>query len=117
VTGSVKYDGVSGDRESPTTQELRQVLGIGRDELVWIAGSTQAPEEEIALGVYQRLKPRFPNLRLILVPRQRERFDEVAALPRSRGVNFVRRSLLGARSASKGSTDSIACAAGSVILL
>jgi 3-deoxy-D-manno-octulosonic-acid transferase len=45
--------------------------------------------------VYQQLRPRFPNLRLILVPRQRERFDEVAQMLRSRPVEFMRRSELG----------------------
>src|SRR5207302_8158651 len=36
----------------------------------------------------------FPNLRLILVPRQRERFDEVASILRRFGEPFVRRSEL-----------------------
>jgi 3-deoxy-D-manno-octulosonic-acid transferase len=97
VTGSVKYDGVAGDRDARKTRELGEVFGIGRDEIVWIAGSTQAPEEEIALGVYQRLNQRFPKLRLILVPRQRERFDDVAALLIRESVPFMRRSKIDSR--------------------
>ena len=50
VTGSVKYDGVSGDRQQPEDAGAAPALfGIRRDELVWVAGSTQAPEEEIVL--------------------------------------------------------------------
>jgi 3-deoxy-D-manno-octulosonic-acid transferase len=94
VTGSVKYDGVESDRQNPRTQELRRLLGAAADDLVWIAGSTQAPEEEVALAVYQRARAAHPRLRLILVPRQKERFEEVAALLRRAGVAFVRRSEL-----------------------
>jgi 3-deoxy-D-manno-octulosonic-acid transferase len=92
VTGSLKFDGVEGNRANPCTQELRRLLDIGTDDVIWIAGSTQTPEEEIALTIYQRLKKDHPRLRLILVPRQRERFDHVAALLRRSGHPFVRRS-------------------------
>ena len=96
VTGSVKYDGTSADRGNPKTQELHRLLAVGPDDLVFIAGSTQAPEEEIALRIFQRLRGEFPSLRLILVPRQKERFDEVASLLKRSGEPFVRRSELAA---------------------
>ncbi|MGE3803144.1 MAG: 3-deoxy-D-manno-octulosonic acid transferase [Gemmataceae bacterium] len=94
VTGSIKYDGVQASRDNPRTQELRRLLGVTDMDLVWIAGSTQDPEEKMALDIYQRLKSSRPDLRLILVPRQKERFDEVAALIRARGLPLVRRSQL-----------------------
>jgi 3-deoxy-D-manno-octulosonic-acid transferase len=92
VTGNVKYDGVNTDRANPRTAELRRLLHMGTDDLVWIAGSTQAPEEEIAVAVYRQLRPDFPSLRLFLVPRQKDRFDEVARLLERSGLAFVRRS-------------------------
>jgi 3-deoxy-D-manno-octulosonic-acid transferase len=92
VTGNVKYDGVSTDRANPRTGELRRLLSVGPDDLVWIAGSTQAPEEEIVVGIYQRLRADFPGLRLFLVPRQKDRFDEVARLLERSGLAFARRS-------------------------
>jgi 3-deoxy-D-manno-octulosonic-acid transferase len=94
VTGSIKFDGVETNRDNPRTRELARLLGIEQSDLAWIAGSTQAPEEEIALSIYRRLKVDYPRLRLILVPRQRERFDEVAALLRRSGQSFIRRSEL-----------------------
>lgn len=93
ITGSVKYDGVTTDRHNARTAELRRQFNIGPDDLVWIAGSTQAPEEEIAIGIYQRLRPSFPNLRLFLVPRQKDRFDEVARLLERSKEAFLRRSV------------------------
>lgn len=79
VTGSVKYDGAAGDRESPKAVALRSLLAR-RDELVWVAGSTHAPEEGLVLAAFTRLRDRFPSLRLVLVPRHPDRFAEVAEL-------------------------------------
>jgi 3-deoxy-D-manno-octulosonic-acid transferase len=98
VTGSVKYDGVTADRGNPRTEELRRLLGVAPDDLVWIAGSTQAPEEEIVLNVFGRLRADFPRLRLMVVPRQKDRFEEVACLLQRSGLRFVRRSSLDPRS-------------------
>jgi 3-deoxy-D-manno-octulosonic-acid transferase len=94
VTGSVKFDGVLTDPHNPRTRELRRLLEVTEEDLVWIAGSTQAPEEEIVLDIYQRVRAAHPALRLFLVPRQKDRFDEVARLLERRGVPFVRRSAI-----------------------
>jgi 3-deoxy-D-manno-octulosonic-acid transferase len=94
VTGSVKFDGVQTERQNSGTESLRRLFGIGPDETVFIAGSTQAPEETYALDIWLRLQDRFPELRLILVPRHRERFEEVAGLVESRNLPLMRRSKL-----------------------
>lgn len=91
-TGSIKFDQVETDRNNPKTQELKRYFGIAEDELVLIAGSTQSPEESYALSTYEELKPIFPELRLILVPRHPERFDEVAHLVAQRRLPLVCRS-------------------------
>jgi 3-deoxy-D-manno-octulosonic-acid transferase len=95
VTGSVKYDGVLGDRAHPRVRVMARLLGVTAGDLVWVLGSTQPPEEEIALTIFQRFKPEYPRLRLILVPRQPDRFNEVAELLRRSGVSFARRSEFG----------------------
>jgi 3-deoxy-D-manno-octulosonic-acid transferase len=97
VTGSVKYDGAVGDRDTPRARELRRLLGLagepsGAAPVIWVAGSTHAPEEEIVLTAFARLRARFPNLRLVLVPRHPDRFAEVAELVKQSGLAFVRRS-------------------------
>jgi 3-deoxy-D-manno-octulosonic-acid transferase len=94
TTGNIKYDGVNTDRANARTMSLRQLLGIGPDAFTWIAGSTQEPEEAIAIAIYRRAKARFPALRLILVPRHPERFDEVARLLQQSGLPFARRSAI-----------------------
>lgn len=95
-TGSVKFDGARTDRENSATRRLAELAGIARDDVVLLAGSTQAPEEELTLDAYLACRERHPRLRLLLVPRHPERFDEVARLLESRGVPFARRSQLAA---------------------
>ncbi len=80
VTGSIKFDRVETSRANPRTAELRQFFGLRGDETVFIAGSTQDPEERLAIESYLSLCAKHPRLRLILVPRHKERFDEVAQL-------------------------------------
>jgi 3-deoxy-D-manno-octulosonic-acid transferase len=92
ATGSIKYDGALTDRDNPRTLALKELLGVTDDDLVWVAGSTLAPEEEIVLAIYRRAKEAHPGLRLFLVPRQPDRFDEVARLLEKSGLEFVRRS-------------------------
>jgi 3-deoxy-D-manno-octulosonic-acid transferase len=94
VTGTVKYDGVQTDRDNPRTRELRELFQRAPGDVVWIAGSTQAPEEAYILEVFRQVRQEVANLRLFLVPRQRERFEEVATLLMRSGLPFVRRSTL-----------------------
>lgn len=95
VTGNIKYDGAATDRDNPRTRTMRDRFVIERTSLVWVVGSTQPPEEEIALAIYQKARERHPNLRLFLVPRQPDRFDEVARLIEKQAIAYVRRSRLG----------------------
>jgi 3-deoxy-D-manno-octulosonic-acid transferase len=95
VTGSVKYDGALRTRDTDATARLRTTLGLAATptgSLVLLAGSTHSPEEAIILRVFARLRGRFPHLRLILVPRHPDRFDEVARLVEQSGLPAARRS-------------------------
>lgn len=94
VTGSLKFDGAQADRKNPATARLAQLAGIGADDIVVLAGSTQAGEEAIALDVFQHFADACPQLKLILVPRHPERFNEVAQLLDRRSVEWQRRSEL-----------------------
>ncbi|MBX7167210.1 MAG: 3-deoxy-D-manno-octulosonic acid transferase [Pirellulales bacterium] len=93
-TGSIKFDGARTDRANPQTQALAELAGITPDDRVFLAGSTQAPEEEIALRVFAELTAIYPRLRMVLVPRHPERFDEVARLLDANGLTWQRRTRL-----------------------
>ncbi len=92
VTGSVKFDGLESDRSNGKTLALRRELGIDPAELVFVAGSTMEGEELAALAAYRAAKAHHRGLRLVVVPRHAERFDEVARRLESQGERVVRRS-------------------------
>jgi 3-deoxy-D-manno-octulosonic-acid transferase len=95
VVGSIKFDGVRTERNNPATQKLRELFGLKAGERVFIAGSTQAPEEQFAIDAWLSAREAHPDLRLILVPRHKERFDEVARLVQEQyHLSLVRRSRL-----------------------
>ena len=94
VTGSLKYDGAETDRDNARTRSLRQLVGLADDDIVFLAGSTQEPEEQVAIDIFRRLTVRHPRLRLVIVPRHPERFDDVAKLLDGTGLTWIRRTSL-----------------------
>jgi len=94
VTGSLKFDGVRGDRAAPEVRRLAALAGFAIDDVVFLAGSTQAPEERLAAEAFRALRDAHPALRLVLVPRHVERAGEVAAMLDSLGFRWQARSRL-----------------------
>jgi len=95
VTGSVKFDGVQTSRENAATIALRKSLAIPAEARVLVCGSTQDPEEKLGIDAWQVLRRDFPDLYLILVPRHRERFDQVATTVTEAGHPLLRKSQAG----------------------
>ncbi|MFM8377911.1 MAG: 3-deoxy-D-manno-octulosonic acid transferase [Planctomycetia bacterium] len=96
VAGSMKFDGVRGDRAAPDVARLRSLAGFGEHDTVFLAGSTQDPEERLALDAFRALEQAHPKLRLVIVPRHVERAAEIAALLDGSGLRWQRRSRLDA---------------------
>jgi len=91
VTGSLKYDTAQIADKVEGSDALAAQLNIGNERL-WVAGATGNDEEKILLDVYQNLKQQnqFSDLRLAIVPRKPERFDEVAQLIERRDFPLIR---------------------------
>ncbi len=93
ITGTMKFDTAAVADRLPGQEDLAAAVGLKPGgELIWVCGSTGPGEEEIVLTAYAELLKRFPGLRLVIVPRKPERFDEVARLILDRGFKLVRRS-------------------------
>lgn len=92
ITGSIKFDNAPENRDTLEVHRLARWTGVDPWHQVLIAGSTQAGEELAALATYRELSPLYRQLRLIIVPRHKERFDEVAELIRGSGFQLRRRS-------------------------
>jgi 3-deoxy-D-manno-octulosonic-acid transferase len=98
VSGAVKFDNAQFDRQNPTTRRLARLAQIEANDVVFLAGSTRDGENEIVVRVFASLWSEFPQLRLVIVPRNARRFDDVCRDLHARGVPFERRSRLEARS-------------------
>jgi 3-deoxy-D-manno-octulosonic-acid transferase len=88
ITGNLKFD-----REAPAEQlalgsKLRERFGEKRRIL--LAASTREGEETLLLEKTESLQR--SGALLVIVPRHPQRFEEVAAMLKSRGVRFARRS-------------------------
>lgn len=94
VTGSMKFDGVRGDRAAPEVARLAALAGIAADHVVFLAGSTQDPEERLAAEAFLSLRSSHPRLRLVIVPRHVERTGEIATSLDALGLRWQRRSRL-----------------------
>ncbi|HWB53501.1 MAG TPA: 3-deoxy-D-manno-octulosonic acid transferase [Tepidisphaeraceae bacterium] len=92
VTGTMKFDTAEITERVAGDADLAMSLQLDRADPLWVCGSTGPGEEEICLDVHHRLLKDFPNLRLAIVPRKPERFDEVARLIAARGFKLLRRS-------------------------
>ena len=91
VTNSLKYDTAQITDKVQGSDALAAKLNISK-ERIWVAGGTGPDEEKIILDVFLRLKQtgQFEDLRLVIVPRKPERFDEVARLIVDAGFEFIR---------------------------
>jgi 3-deoxy-D-manno-octulosonic-acid transferase len=92
ITGTMKFDSALVANRVEGDDDLALAIGLHPRQLVWVCGSTGPGEEEIILKQYREMLPRFSKLRLVIVPRKPERFDEVAQLIESFRFRVLRRS-------------------------
>ncbi len=103
VTSSLKYDTAQVADRVEGAEALAEQLNLAGAPL-WVAGGTGDDEEKIILDVCRSLleDPRFAGLRVAVVPRKPERFNEVAALIEKMGFPLVRYSQLKGNSRGEG---------------
>lgn len=91
VTNSLKYDTAPRADRVEGAEVLARQLNLA-DAPLWVAGGTGNDEERIILDAYQSLikDERLRHVRLAVVPRKPERFDEVAQLIAQMGLPLCR---------------------------
>ena len=95
ITGLLKWDTAEILDQVPGAEPLRTAVGLpapAEGQPVWVCGQTGPGEEQAALDAFRLLRRKIGNLRLVIVPRKPERFDEVARLVAKTGLPYVRRS-------------------------
>ncbi len=93
VTGNLKFDAAEpGAHSGLDVPGLLHQIGVNDKARLLVAGSTHAGEESLLAEMLPRLRQRFPDLFLVLVPRHFERAGSVGQELEARGVKFIRRS-------------------------
>ena len=95
VTNSLKYDTAQVAGSIEGAGQLKEQIDLG-DEKLWVAGGTGPGEEAIVMEVFKKLKAQdgLADLRVAIIPRKPERFDEAAELIKTSGFSSVRYSSL-----------------------
>ncbi len=91
VTGSIKFDLSIKQELLQQGKDWREQWGAKRK--VVLVASTHQGEDDIALHAFKSVLKQDDSALLIVVPRHPERFDQVASLIESQGLNLARRSL------------------------
>jgi 3-deoxy-D-manno-octulosonic-acid transferase len=73
VLGNAKYDALVTMAAPELQKEINLLFGVQKNERFFIAGSTHQGEEDVVINVYQELIKRYPDFKLIIVPRHIER--------------------------------------------
>ncbi len=89
VMGNAKYDGLASMVSSDLKEEISNRCNVLADEKFFVAGSTHPGEDEIVINVYKRLLDRYPDFKLILVPRHIERTHDITGLLNQSGFDDV----------------------------
>lgn len=90
VTGNLKFDAPASKMEQNELQTLKAKLGIQPTDRVVVVGSTHAQEEDWILNALIPLWKKIPELKVLIVPRHPERFNEVAHLFQEKVLSFRR---------------------------
>jgi len=111
VAGNIKFERSASAAVRASGAALRARYAAARP--LWVAGSTHAGEEQAALVAHAAVRAQHPAALLVLAPRHRPRFEEVATLLGRSGLRWLRHGDVTADPAGKAA----AAAAVEVLLL
>ncbi len=94
-SGNMKFD-IQPNSMTAIEQDFPpDTIGLRSDEVLIVAGSTHAEEEDKLIQAYRVLIQRCPNCILLIAPRHIERVDEIERKIAENGIAVVRRSHVG----------------------
>lgn len=90
VMGNLKFD-IEPNLDPHAVDELKNQINI-TDNKLFIAASTHFGEDEIVLNTFKKAKEKHPELKLLIVPRHPQRYEQVENLIKSSGFTYGKRS-------------------------
>jgi len=95
ITDSFKFDVANRNPEKEASiKTFLSRFGINRQQTVLLGGSTWPGEDAILIDIFKRIRSRYPELRLVIVPRHFEKADAVQAEIEKAGLRCIRKSRL-----------------------
>jgi 3-deoxy-D-manno-octulosonic-acid transferase len=88
ILGNLKFATVL----QPQTTDTQFGRSLPKGRCLFVAGSTHAGEERLLLDGYQQLRASYPELYLVIVPRDPLRASEIAEMAREQGLAPILRS-------------------------
>jgi 3-deoxy-D-manno-octulosonic-acid transferase len=100
TTGNIKFDQEAEFLDNREKRIIREHLNVRNGSIVFIAGSTHGGEEIMLCDAYCSLRQRYPELILIIAPRNPKRSGDVYKIFKSRGfkVNVLNESSVSEKS-------------------
>jgi 3-deoxy-D-manno-octulosonic-acid transferase len=89
VLGNAKYDALAAMASPALHEEIAGRLRVQDHEKFFVAGSTHPGEEDAVIEAYKKLLARYPEFRLILVPRHIERTGNVIGVLHQSGLDDI----------------------------
>ena len=93
ITGSFKFDVAhrAPEKERAVAEFLKK-YGLGEGKRILLGGSTWPGEDQVLLDIYRRLRGKYRDLRLVIVPRHFEKADAVQENIERTGLRCIRKS-------------------------
>ena len=89
AVGNIKFDREWLPMSEKEHKTWLNTLNLEPNDILWVAGSTHQGEEDIILSIFEKLRPIFSRLRLIIAPRELERTGDIYRLSSDKGLRTV----------------------------
>jgi len=89
VTGNVKFDQEVEAVSEIDQERIKESLRISRNQKIFMAGSTHEGEEVMLLNVFVRLRNQFPELTMVIAPRDPNRAPGICRMSEKTGLCVV----------------------------
>jgi len=89
VLGNAKYDGLASKVSPILKEEIARRFNVRENEKFFVAGSTHPGEDEIIIRVYKKIAEKYPDFKLIIVPRHIERTNDIINLLKQEKLNDI----------------------------
>ena len=90
ITGNLKFDDEYPRLTKEQHETWKRQFNIRPEDQIVVVGSSHDPEERLILEQFKTVWKELPHVKLMIVPRHPERFNEVAALLERENIPYMR---------------------------